>query len=147
MSKDLYQLMREQEIATSNFLPTKREIQTTSLNFAKKLIEDGNENIQEKFAQCIRLKEAFTTIESELKKSLPNENFEAFGLKGTYRSGGSIANYDEDIVYASIKKQLEDRKTLLDTALSINEEFYDSEGILIPKVSKTERKSSLAISF
>ena len=65
MSKDLFLLMREQEIATDNFLPTKREIQTSSKQFAKKLIDEGLHNPQELLAQALRLKEALTVIEAE----------------------------------------------------------------------------------
>lgn len=147
MSKDLFSQMREQEIITENFLPTKKEIEKASLYFAKNLIDFGEDNLYERYAQAIRLKEAITVIEQHLKNALPDENFENFGIKGRFRNGGSVPNYDEDIVYAEIKEKLNDRKTLLDAALKTNEVFFDSEGIEVPKVSKTERKSSLAISF
>lgn len=147
MSKQLFEQMREVEIFTNRFLPSKTEIVQSAEQLAKDLIDSGNLNIQEKYAEIRRLKEAVDVIESEFKKSLPDENFEAFGLKGTFRNGGAVANYDEDIVYASIKKQLDDRKTLLDAALKTDEPFYDSEGVEVPKVSKTARKSSLSISF
>lgn len=147
MSKQLFEQMREVEIFTNRFLPSKTEIVRSAEKFAKGLIDSGNLNIQEKYAEIRRLKEAVDVIESEFKKSLPDENFEAFGLKGTFRNGGTVANYDEDIVYASIKKQLDDRKTLLDAALKTDEDFYDSEGVEVPKVSKSARKSSLSISF
>lgn len=147
MSKQLFEQMREVEIFTDRFLPSKTEIVQSAERFAKGLIDSGNFNIQGKYAEIRRLKEAVDVIESEFKKSLPDENFEAFGLKGTFRNGGAVANYDEDIVYASIKKQLDDRKTLLDAALKTDEPFYDSEGVEVPKVSKTARKSSLSIAF
>jgi hypothetical protein len=41
MSKDLFMLMREQEIQTSNFLPTKKEIQFSSKRFITDLLEAG----------------------------------------------------------------------------------------------------------
>lgn len=147
MSKQLFEQMREVEIFTDRFLPSKKEIIQSAEQFAKDLIDSGNFNIQEKYAEIRRLKEAVDVIESEFKKSLPDENFEAFGLKGTFRNGGAVANYEDDPIYASIKKQLDNRKTLLDAALKTDEPFYDVEGIEVPKVSKTERKSSLSISF
>lgn len=147
MSKDLFTQMREKEIATLNFLPTKKEITNSAKNFVKELVEKGEENIYEKHAQAVRLKEAVVVIEQELKNALPDESFVSFGIKGTFRNGGSIANYTDDIVYSQIKKQLDSRKTLLDAALKTDEPFYDSEGVEVPKVSKTERKSSLSISF
>lgn len=147
MSKDLFMQMREREIITDNFFLTKKEIQKSTTSFIKEIIDSGNYNIQEKYCEVRRLKEAVDVIESELKKALPDENFEAFGFKATYRGGGSVANYNDDPIYASIKKQLDNRKTLLDAALKSDEIFYDSEGIEVPKVSKTERKSSLSVTF
>lgn len=147
MSKDLFQQMREREIVTNNFLPTKKEIQTSTKAFAKDIIDSGNYNLQEKYAEIRRFKEAIDILEYEIKSALPEENFEAFGIKANYRSGGSVANYSDDITYSQIKKLLDDRKTLLDAALKTDETIYDSEGVEVPKVSKTERKSSLSITF
>lgn len=147
MSKDLFQLMREEEIETKNFLPNKKEIHASAKTFIKKMVDAGEDNLYERLSQIRRTKEALITMEAELLNFIPQENFESFGLKGTYRSGGSVANYDDDVVYTQIKKQLDDRKTLLDTALKMDELFYDSEGVEVPKVSKTERKSSLSITF
>lgn len=147
MSKDLFTQMREVEIFTDRFLPTKNEITISAEKFAKELIESGNLNMQEKYAEVRRLKEVVDVIESEFKKALPDENFEAFGLKATYRNGGSIANYEEDSFYASLKRKLEERKMQLDLALKTDEVFYDGTGEEVPKVSKTERKGSLSISF
>ena len=147
MSKDLFMQMREHEIITDNFLPTKKEIQNNALKLAKKIIDEAEENLTEKYAQIRRIKEAADIIEAEFKRNLPDENFEAFGVKGQFRSGGSVANYEEDEVYAEINQQLNDRKTLLDAALKTSDIIFDSDGVEVPKVSKTERKSSLAIIF
>lgn len=146
-SKDLFLMMREEEVATSHFLPTKKELQKSSKEFAEKIIDSGEMNMQEAYAQALRLKEALSIIEGVFKTSLSQENFEAFGLKGTYRSGGDSINYSDDEVYVELKKQMDDRVELLKTALKTDSEFYDSEGSLVPKVSTTPRKSSLAISF
>ena len=35
MSKDLFMMMREEEVATSNFLPTKKELGKSSKQFAE----------------------------------------------------------------------------------------------------------------
>jgi len=147
MSKDLFQLMREKEIVTSNFLPTKKEIKTNGSKLAKDILDSGNFNLQEIYGQTIRLKDAINEIETVLKKNLPEENFEAFGIIGTFRNGGDSKNYEDDSVYAELKKQLADRKELLDTALKTDVEFYDSDGVEVPKVSTKARKSSLAISY
>jgi pantoate kinase len=143
MSKDLFLMMREEEISTSNFLPTKKEIHLSSKNFAEKLIANGNP--EELFAQALRLSESLNIITEVLKKSLPDENFEAFGLKGTFRSGGDTVNYSEDHIYSALKVDLENRVELL--KLAIKQPVIDAYGNDVPKVSTTPRKSSLAISF
>lgn len=145
MSKDLFTLMREQELAHQT--PTKKQVIDFSNNFADTIIANGEHNLYELYAQLKRTQEAIDTIESKIKDKLPQENFEAFGLKGTFRNGGAIANYTEDPIYAEIKSKLDDRKMLLDVALKSNNSIYDNEGIEVPKVSQTERKSTLAISW
>ena len=147
MSKQLFELMRMQEIATDNFLPTKAEIQSNSKAFAKSLLDAGETNPQELLSQAIRLKEALTVIERELRDSLPQENFEAFGLKGTYVQGGNIPQYEEDEVYAALKKDLKNREDLLKVALKQENAFFDAYGNEVPKVSVKPRKSSLTIKF
>ena len=145
MSKDLFLMMREEEINTTNFLPTKKEVVSTSKEFAQNLVDSGEVNITEVYAQAIRLKESLTAVESVLKSALPEENFEGFGLKGTYRAGGSILNYAEDPIYAEMKEDLKNREELL--KLAQKQSVIDAYGEVVPKVSITYRKSSLAISF
>jgi len=145
MSKDLFFMMREEEVATSNFLPTKKEIQKTAKDFALKVIDEGELNLYEVHAQSLRLKEAITIIESELKNTLPQEKFESFGLSGVYRSGGNTINYKEDDVYNVLKSDLDARVELL--KLAQKQDVLDTYGNEVPKVSITPKKSSLAISF
>lgn len=147
MSKDLFMLMREQEIQTSNFLPNKREIQFSSKKFITDLLESGEVNKYELLAQAKRMSEALDTINEELLKVLPNENFEEFGLKGTFRNGGDTINYKECEIWSDIQKELKEREELLKLALKSDKEIYDESGVLVPKVSTTPRKSSLSISF
>jgi hypothetical protein len=144
-SSDLFLMMREREIAQS--YPTKKQLVVESTKFAKDIINNGEHNLQEVLSQIVRLKETIAILETEIKNELPQENFEAFGIKATYRNGGSVANYSDDIVYSQIKEQLDNRKVLLDAALKTSEIIFDNEGVEVPKVSKTERKSSLSISF
>jgi hypothetical protein len=145
MSKDLFLMMREQEIQTSNFLPNKREIQFSAKKFITEILDAGETDKFELLAQAKRMVEALEIINLELMKVIPQENFEAFGLKGTFRSGGDTANYIEDEVYATIKKDLDARTEQLKMALK--QDTFDAYGNQVPKVSTTPRKSSLAISF
>ena len=145
MSKDLFFLMREEEIQTSNFLPTKKEIQLSSQKFIKEILNAGEIDKFELLAQAKRMGEALEVINAELLKVLPQENFESFGLKGTFRSGGDTINFIEDEVYATIKKDLDARTEQL--KLAQKQDTFDAYGNQVPKVSTTPRKSSLAISF
>ena len=145
MSKDLFQLMREQEIQTSNFLPNKKEIQFSSKKFITEILEAGETDKFQLLAQAKRMLEALDVINSELLKVIPQENFEAFGLKGTFRSGGDTINYAEDEIYATLKADLDARAELL--KLAQKQPIIDAYGNDVPKVSTTPRKSSLAISF
>jgi len=147
MSKDLFQLMRDQEIQTSNFLPNKKEIQFSAKNFITELLDAGETDKYELLAQAKRMGEALEVINAELLKVLPQENFEAFGLKGTFRSGGETINFKECEIWSDISKELKEREELLKLALKSDKEIYDEAGVLVPKVSTTPRKSSLAIAF
>jgi len=147
MSKDLFMLMREQEIQTSNFLPTKKEIQLNTKKFINKILDAGEVDKYELIAQAKRMQEALDTITDELLKVMPLENFEAYGLKGTFRNGGDTINYKECEIWSDIAKELKEREELLKLALKSDKEIYDENGVLVPKVSTTPRKSSLSISF
>lgn len=145
MNNDLIMLMREEEVTTSNFLPTKKELKLQSLNFAEQLVDSGDYELKEIYSQALRLKESLTVVESYLKKALPEEDFEAYGLKGNYRSGGNTLNYAEDEVYCELKADLDARVELL--KLAQRQAVLDTYGNEVPKVSTTPRKSSLAISY
>ena len=145
MSKDLFSLMRQQEIDTQNFLPNKIEIQLSARTFVKDLLNAGETDKYELLAQAKRMSEALEVINSELLKVLPQENFEAFGMKGTFRSGGETINYTDDAIYCQLKADLDARAELL--KLALKQDVIDAYGNEVPKVSTTPRKSSLAISF
>ena len=147
MSKGLFELMRQQEIQTQNFLPNKKEIQFSSKKFITDILEEGNVNKYELLSQAKRMSEALEVINEELLKVLPQENFEEFGLKGTFRNGGETINYKECEIWSDIQKELKEREELLKLALKSDKEIYDESGVLVPKVSTTPRKSSLSISF
>ena len=145
MALDLITLMGEEQVSTSNFLPTKKELKSNSEKFAKDIIDSGDYNITEVYAQAIRLKEAITSIESILKNQLGEQDFEAFGLTGKFRNGGATPNYKEDEIYNILKSDLDARVELL--KLAQKQDAFDASGNEVPKVSMNYRKSSMAISF
>jgi hypothetical protein len=146
-TKNLFLMLQEQSVETNNFLPTKKEIQLSAKSFVSNLLDAGATDKMELYAQAVRINEALQIVTDELKNSIPQENFEAFGIKGTYRNGGSTPNYSEDEKWQQLKQALTDREMLLKVAQKSNETIYDSEGCEVPKVSENIRKSSLSISF
>ena len=146
MSKGLFELMQMEEIETTNFLPTKKELVKQSTNFITNILDSGNYNIHELLSQAKRASESLDVINSEILKRLPQENFEAFGLKGTFRQGGEKLNFSEDEVVAELEEKLKQRKELLKLAFNRKEEFT-VDGVYVPLVSSSQIKSSLSISF
>jgi len=147
MSKDLFQLMREQEIQTQNFLPNKKEIQFSATKFITDVIDSGEVDKYELLAQAKRMQEALDVITAKILDVVPQENFEAFGLKGTFRNGGETINYKDDFKWSEIKEKLSEREMLLKVALKSNSTIYDDDGIEVTRVSTSPRKDTLAISW
>ena len=147
MSKGLFELMQMEEIETTNFLPSKKELVKQSTNFITNILDSGEYNIHELLSQSKRASESLEVIKSEILKRLPQENFEEFGLKGMFRQGGEKLNFSEDEVVAELEKKLAQRKELVKTATKSDETIYDSDGVEVTKVSSTQIKSSLSISF
>ena len=144
-SKNLLMLMQDKEL--SNAFPSKKEIQINAKKFVSEILESGNVDKTELFTQAVRINEALAIVTESLKNEMPLENFEAFGIKGTYRNGGETLNYKEDPIYADIQKELKEREELLKVAYKSSNEIYDESGFLVPKVSSTPRKSSLTINY
>ena len=147
MSKDLFELMRQQEIETSNFLPNKKEIQFSATTFITNLIDGGEVDKYELLAQAKRMQEELDVITAKILEVVPQENFEAFGLKGTFRNGGETINYKDDFKWSEIKEKLSEREMLLKIALKSNSTIYDDDGIEVTRVSTSPRKDTLAISW
>lgn len=147
MSKNLYELMRQQEIETSNFLPNKKEVQFSANTFITKVIDGGEVDKYELLAQAKRMQEALDIITAKILDVVPQENFEAFGLKGTFRNGGETINYKDDFKWSEIKEKLSEREMLLKVALKSNSSIYDDDGIEVTRVSTSPRKDTLAISW
>jgi hypothetical protein len=146
-NKDLFQLMREQEVQTQNFLPNKKEIQFSATQFITDVIDGGEVDKYELLAQAKRMQEALDVITAKILEVVPQENFEAFGLKGTFRNGGETINYKDDFKWSEIKEKLNEREMLLKVALKSNSSIYDEDGVEVTRVSTSPRKDTLAISW
>ncbi len=140
-------MMREQEIQTQNFLPNKKEIQFSATKFIKDVIDGGEVDKYELLAQAKRMQEALDVITAKILEVVPQENFEAFGLKGTFRNGGETINYKDDFKWSELKEKLTEREMLLKVALKSNSSIYDDDGVEVTRVSTSPRKDTLAISW
>jgi hypothetical protein len=140
-------MMREQEIQTQNFLPNKKEIQFSATKFIKDVIDGGEVDKYELLAQAKRMQEALDVITAKILEVVPQENFEAFGLKGTFRNGGETINYKDDFKWSELKEKLNEREMLLKVALKSNSSIYDDDGVEVTRVSTSPRKDTLAISW
>ncbi len=139
--------MKQQEIETSNFVPTKKEIQFSATKFITNVIDSGEVDKYELLAQAKRMQEALDVITAKILEVVPQENFEAFGLKGTFRNGGDTINYKDDFKWSELKDKLTEREMILKVALKSNSSIYDDDGIEVTRVSTSPRKSVLAISW
>lgn len=146
MSKDLFLMMREQEIASSNFLPTKKEIEFSSKKFATELIESGEIDKMEAFAQAERMSLAISTVRDEIKSTLPIEKNISFGIEVIPVSGRQIIQFEEDPIYSDLKKQLKDREEILKLALKSDEPIFTEYGE-VPKVSVKYASDSLQVKY
>jgi adenosine deaminase len=147
MSKHLFDLMQQQEIATSNFLPNKKEIEFSAKKFASQLIEAGEIDKYEAFAQAVRMSNALEVVKEEIKSHLPKEKNIAFGIQITPVSGRTIIQFQDDEMWQQLKHKLQQREELLKIALKSDDPIYDSEGVEVPKVSVKYASDSLTIIY
>jgi hypothetical protein len=145
MSKNLYELMQMQEIATYNFLPSKKELELSSKTFAKNLIDAGEIDKVEAFAQAERLTTAISNVRDELKASLPREKNEAFGIILTPVNGRQIVQFSEDAIWIKLNEDLKAREELL--KLALKQDVIDAYGNDVPKVSVKYASDSLAVKY
>jgi hypothetical protein len=147
MSKNLYELMQMQEIATNNFLPSKKELELSSKTFAKNLIDAGEIDKVEAFAQAERLTTAISNVRDELKASLPREKQIAYGIEINPVNGRQMIQFAEDEIWADLNRKLKEREELLKVALKSEKTIYDDEGVNIPKVSVKYASDSLTVKY
>jgi hypothetical protein len=145
MSKNLYELMQMQEIATNNFLPSKKELELSSKTFAKNLIDAGEINKIEAFAQAERLTTAISNVRDELKASLPREKQIAYGIEINPVNGRQMIQFAEDEVWQKLNADLKAREELL--KLALKQDVIDAYGNDVPKVSVKYASDSLNVKY
>jgi hypothetical protein len=147
MSKQLFELMAEQEIQTSNFLPTKKEIENNGRLFAKQILSHGEIDKYELFSQAERLATATANIRDEIKSHLPKEKHSFFGIEISPVNGRTMIQFQEDHIWSELKEKMQQREELLKVALKSDESIYDSEGIEVLKVSVKYASDSLQVKY
>ena len=145
MSKNLYELMQMQEIATNNFLPSKKELELSSKTFAKNLIDAGEIDKVEAFAQAERLTTAISNVRDELKASLPREKQIAYGIEINPVNGRQMIQFAEDEIWQKLNADLKAREELL--KLALKQDVIDAYGNDVPKVSVKYASDSLAVKY
>ena len=146
-SKDLFSLMREREIQTSNFLPTKKEIENSGRLFAKQILSHGEIDKYELFSQAERLATVTANIRDEIKSHLPKEKHVAFGIEFCPVNGRTMIKFQDDLVWSELKEKMQQREELLKLALKSNEPIYDSEGVEVTKCSVKYANGSLQTKY
>ena len=140
--------MREQEIATlydSTF--TKKEATQTGINLAKSIIDNGNVSKHEALANFIRLNEVISNTISTLKENVSLDKVTVLGVEFTPTNGRSMPQFADDQTWCEINEKLKEREELLKVAMRSKDEIYDSEGVLVPKISVKYSKDSLTIKY
>lgn len=143
--KHFFELMQQQEIETNNFLPSKKELELSSKTFAKNLIDAGEINKMEAFAQAERLTTAISNVRDELKASLPREKQTAFGIEINPVNGRQMIQFSEDAIWLQLNADLKEREELLKLAQRMD--VFDAYGNDVPKVSVRYSSDSLTIKY
>jgi len=147
MSKQLFEIMRAEEMATlydSTF--TKKEATKTGETLVKDALENGTVDKMQLFANLSRLNEVISSAVNTCRSEI--EVFEkttVLGVEFSPVNGGNTVNYAEDEIYATLKRDLDARTEQLKMAQK--QPTFDAYGNEVSKVSTTPRKSSITIKF
>ena len=118
---------------------------------AKAIIEAEEQDIFKIFGQSQRMEEFLKSFNKEMRAGLLDElkegKFDAFGMEFSSKNGASRLNYKEDSKWEELKKALSDREELLKVAEKSSEAFYDSEGVEVPKVTRSHSGQSLNVKY
>jgi hypothetical protein len=143
MSKQLFELMQQQQIAEA--FPTKKQVQSNAQQFANNLIESGEQDKLEMFAQAVRINEALSIVTDTLKKSLPAEKQNAYGIEIVPVNGRTMIQYSEDPIWQQLNNDLKAREELL--KLALKQDVIDMYGNELPKVSVKYASDSLTVKY
>lgn len=119
---------------------TKKDVAVNAEQEAMAVIDNGEINPLERYCA---VKKMGDYIERYLEVMKPyaikeqakhgKESYHSFG-KTQLKNSGDRLDYEQDIVYRQLLKQLQDRKDLLNLAYKADGIVYDSDGASVPKV-------------
>ena len=149
MSKELFEVMRSQEMATLYPVDfTKKEAIATGKKLTETVLEAGEVDKMQFGANLARLNEVLGSAMQTFRDSIiDTEKVSVMGVEFSPVNGGETLNYKEDEIYLTLFNDLKEREELLKLAYKAKNEFFDQYGNVIPKVSSTARKSSVTIKF
>lgn len=144
MSKQLFELMREQESFPVNF--GKRDYISRGKEIVNSVLENGEIDKIEFWTKVAKIKETINAMDLQLRESIfLTEKINSNGVEFNPTNGGVSINYEEDPVYCELKKDLKEREELLKLAQKTT--IFDAYGNEVPRVGTTPRKSSITIKF
>lgn len=125
---------------------TKKEAIQTGEDMIAKIKDQGNVDKIDVLTNITRLMDVLGIVQSGLKKDLPIEKFSKNGMEFNYVQGGDIPQFDEDPIYAELKKDLKDREELLKLAIK-QDGIIDKYGNDVPRVSTKPKASYHTIKY
>ena len=140
-----------------------KTINPVSVQLDRVGIEEVSENLIEAFKNgeldalemdC-KLKFAEESIKSAREKIKPyvmkkeiGSTHELFGCKVSRRNGYAILDFEQDVEYAMLKKQLDERKALLSQSFKTVHNVVTEDGEVVPKLPvKSYTSDSISYTF
>jgi len=147
MSKELFEVMRSQEMATLYPVDfTKKEAIATGKKLTETVLEAGEVDKMQFGANLARLNEVLGSAMQTFRDSIiDTEKVSVMGVEFSPVNGGNTINYSDDEIWQELKRCLDERTEQLKMAQK--QPTFDAYGNEVPKVSTTPRKSSITIKF
>lgn len=148
-SKDLFFELRCEETIKNTLYEsgfTKKDAKITGENLVNKIFDEGNVGKLEFFSNMVRLQEVVNSAVIKLREKIEIfEKTNVMGVEFNPTNGGNSINYQEDLIWCELKKELEERTEQL--KLAQKQDTFDAYGNQVPKVTTTPRKASINIKF
>lgn len=132
-------------------LLTKKESISKGKQNAKEIIESGEVDLFKLFSNSVRFEEFLKSFNKEMRVAILEElkdgEYKARGLEFASKNGSSRLNYKEDQNWQELKDKLTQREELLKVAEKSKEPLFDSEGVEVPRVSRSHSGTVLNIRF